>query len=82
VGPGEVPVGTAIEETGGTAFPMPEPLVRWGFDRLFQWGVGSYPAGMLDFLKYPVSLSGERFSEASKFRPQYSLSEIFESVRK
>ena len=81
VGPGEVPVGTAIEETGGRAFPMPEPLVRYGFDRLFRWGVGEYPAGMLDFLKYPVSLSGERFTQASNFRPQYGLSEIFDSVR-
>jgi UDP-glucose 4-epimerase len=82
VGPGEVPVITAIEETGGKPFSVPEPLVRFGFDRLFRWGVGSYPAGILDFLKYPVSLSGERFAEASKFQPQYGLSEIFESVRK
>jgi len=81
VGPGEVPVATAIEETGGSAFPLPEPLVRYGFDRLFQWGVGSYPAGILDFLKYPVSLSGARFQEASNFRPQYGLAEIFQSIR-
>jgi len=82
VGPGEAPVHTAIEETGGTAWPIPDPPARWLFERLFRWGLLPYPAGLLDFLKFPVSLAGERFEKATGFRCQYGLPEIFESVRR
>jgi hypothetical protein len=37
---------------------------------------------MLDYLKYPVTLSGDRFAEATNFRCQYGLREIFDSVRR
>ena len=82
VGPGEVPVHTAIAETGGSAWPIPDPPARWLFERLFGLNVLPYPAGLLDFLKLPVSLAGERFVEATGFRCQYGLPEIFESVRR
>jgi hypothetical protein len=36
---------------------------------------------MLEFLKYPVSLAGERFVDATGFRCEYGLQEIFDSVR-
>jgi len=82
VGPGEVPVHTAIAETGGSAWPIPDPPARWLFERLFGLNLLPYPAGLLDFLKFPVSLAGERFVEATGFRCQYGLPEIFESVRR
>jgi UDP-glucose 4-epimerase len=82
VGPGEVPVHTAIEETGGTAWPIPDPPARWLFGRLYRLGLIPYPAGLLDFLKYPVSLAGGRFVEATGFRCEYGLPETFESVRR
>jgi len=82
VGPGEVPVHTAIRETGGRAWPIPDPPARWLFGRLYRLGLLPYPAGLIDFLKYPVSLSGERFAEATGFRCEYGLPEIFESVRR
>jgi UDP-glucose 4-epimerase len=81
VGAGEVPLHTAIEETGGTALPIPEPALRRSFDFLFRWGISPYPAGMLDYLKYPVTLSGRRFVEATRFRCLFGLPEIFDSVR-
>jgi UDP-glucose 4-epimerase len=80
-GPGEVPLHTAIRETGGRAWPLPDPPLSWVFDRLFRIGALPYPAGMLEFLKYPVSLAGERFIEATGFRCEYGLQEIFDSVR-
>ena len=82
VGPGEVPVHTAIVETGGTAWPIPDPPARWLFARLFRYGMLPYPAGLLDFLKFPVSLAGDRFVAATGFRCQYGLREIFRSVRR
>ena len=81
VGPGEVPLHTAIRECGGRAVPMPEPLMRPAFARLFRWGMIPYPPGAIDYLKFPITLSGARFVEATRFRPMFGLEEIFQSIR-
>jgi UDP-glucose 4-epimerase len=81
-GPGEVPLHTAIRETGGTAVPMPEPLMRPLFDRLFRLGLISYPAGAIDYLKFPVTLAGQRFIEATNFRCLFGLEETFQSLQR
>jgi UDP-glucose 4-epimerase len=81
-GSGQVPLHTAIEETGGRALPLPEPLVRPLFHRLFRLGLWPYPAGAFDYLKYPVTLSGDRFTEAADFRPLFGLEEIFQTIRR
>jgi len=80
-GPGEVPLHTAIEASGGRALPMPEFVMRALFERLFRWGVISYPPGAIDYLKFPNTLSGERFVEATNFRPLFGLEETFDSLR-
>jgi len=82
VGPGEVPLHVAIEETGGARWPLPEPLMRPILSRLFHWGLWPYPEGAFDYLKYPVTLSGKRFADATGFRPLFGLEEIFQSVRR
>ena len=81
-GPGEVPLHTAIHESGGNPWPLPEPIVRPMFERLFRWGLIPYPAGALDYLKYPVTVSGTRFVEATSFKPLFGLEEIFQSVHR
>ena len=81
-GPGQVPLHTAIRETGGKPLSLPEPLMRPLFVRLFRWGLLPYPAGAIDYLKYPVTLSGQRFNEATNFRCLFGLEEIFHSVRR
>ena len=81
-GPGAVPLHTAIRETGGKAASVPEPILRAMFKRLFRWGMIPYPPGALDYLKYPITLSGERFVEATNFRPLFSLGETLQSVRR
>jgi hypothetical protein len=40
-----------------------------------------WPEGAIDFLKFPVTLSGRRFVEATNFRPLFGLEEIFQSLR-
>jgi len=82
VGPGEVPLHTAIRETGGRALSTPEPILRPLFARLFKLGMIPYPPGALDYLKFPITLSGSRFVEATNFRPLFGLEEIFHSVRR
>jgi UDP-glucose 4-epimerase len=81
VGPGQVPLHTAIREAGGRAVPLPEFLMRPLIRRLFARGVVPWPEGAIDFLKFPVTLSGRRFVEATNFRPLFGLEEIFQSLR-
>ena len=81
-GPGEVPLHTAIQETGGTPLPMPEFLMRPLFSRLYRMGMLPYPPGAIDYLKFPVTVSGDRFVDATNFRCTYGLEEIFHSVRR
>jgi len=81
VGPGEVPLHTAICESGGRALPLPEPLIRPIFAQAFRFGLLPYPPGAIDYLKFPITLSGARFAEATRFRPLFGLEEIFHSLR-
>ena len=81
-GPGEVPLHTAIREAGGKALPIPELIMRPLFAQLFRIGAIPYPPGAIDYLKYPVTVSGARFVEATRFRPLFGLEEIFHSVRR
>jgi UDP-glucose 4-epimerase len=81
-GPGEVPLSTAIREVGGTPLPLPELLARPLIERLFRWGLAPFPPGTLDYLKYPITVSGERFIEATGFKPLFGLEESFQSVHR
>jgi len=80
-GPGAVPVKVAIRETGGTAVPLPEPLARAVFSRLFRFGLYPTPAGAIDFLKYPCTVDGSAFARTTGFAPLFSLEDVFASVR-
>jgi len=82
VGPGAVPLKVAVTETGSTAMPIPEPLVRAVFGRLFRLGLYHTPLGAMDFLKYPCTLDGRRFQAATGFAPLFTLEDIFASVRR
>jgi UDP-glucose 4-epimerase len=80
VGPGQVPLHTAIRETGGRGLPLPEFVMRPLIRRLFARGIVPWPEGAIDFLKFPVTLSGRHFVEATNFRPLFGLEEIFQSM--
>jgi UDP-glucose 4-epimerase len=82
VGPGAVPLSVAIEQTGGTAVPIPEPVARLVFGQLFNLGFYHVPPGAFDFVKYPCTLDGRRFRTATGFAPQHSLEDTFASVRR
>jgi UDP-glucose 4-epimerase len=81
VGAGQVPLHTAIEAVGATAWPIPGPLLHAVCRRLFESGIWRYPPGVLDYLRYPVCVSGRRFTEATGYRPKVSLHETFASMR-
>jgi UDP-glucose 4-epimerase len=81
-GPGAVPLKVAIRETGGTAVPIPEPLARAVFQRLFRLGLYHTPTGAMDFLKYPCTVDGSLFERTTGFKPLFTLEDIFASVRR
>lgn len=81
-GPGEVPLRTAIRETGGRPLPLPEPVARPLLARLFRAGLVRIPPGSIDYIKYPCTIAGERFAEATGFRPLFGLKESFRSLRR
>ena len=70
----------AIRETGGTRAAAAGAALRALVDRAVPLGLQAIPPGALDYIKYPVTVSGERFVEATNFRPLFGLSEIFQSV--
>jgi UDP-glucose 4-epimerase len=80
-GPGEVPIKLAITETGNTPVPLPEFVARGVFGRLFDLGLFHVPPGAIDFIKYPCTVSGKRFLEATGFKPLFALDETFASIR-
>jgi len=81
-GPGAVPLKVAIREAGSTAIPFPEPVARNLFRELFRWGLYHTPPGAMNFLKYPCTLDGRRFQQATGFTPLFSLEDVFASVRR
>jgi UDP-glucose 4-epimerase len=81
-GPGQVPLRTAIAETGGRPLPLPELLARPVITRLHDTGMFPCPPGAIDYIKYPCTISGDRFQEATGFRPTFGLREIFRSIRR
>jgi UDP-glucose 4-epimerase len=80
-GPGAVPLRTAIAETGGVPFSLPELVLRPWIRTAFAAGLVPWPEGAIDMLKYPVTLSGERFVQATGWKPLFSLPETFAAHR-
>jgi UDP-glucose 4-epimerase len=82
VGPGAVPLKVAIRETGGTAVPLLETVAREAVTRLFSYGLYPFPADAIDFAKYPCTIDGRRFRDATGFKPLFTLEETLRSVRR
>ena len=81
VGPGAVPLATAIRETGGTPIPIPEPVSTVLLGQLFRYGLFPVPADALAFAKYPCTIDGRRFETTCGFTAQLSLEETLRSVQ-
>ncbi len=79
-GPGAVPLQTAIREVGSPQLPVIEPMMRAVVSGLSRIPTIPFPAGAIDYLKYPMILSGELFEKETGFRCLYDLEETFHSV--
>jgi UDP-glucose 4-epimerase len=78
-GPGELPLHVIVEASGARRVPIPEPLVRLTQGRL---GFARVPRGALDFLKFPCTVDGRRFVEATGFSPRHTLEDTLRAMRR
>lgn len=76
-GPGEVPLHVLIDEAGAKGVPLPEAVIELVKGRL---GFPEIPKGALEYLKYPCTVDGSRFGEATDFVPARTLVETLRSV--
>jgi UDP-glucose 4-epimerase len=81
-GPGEAPLLVAIRETGGIPLALPEIVARPLIGRLFRFGLLNVPPGAIDYIKFPCTISGERFVRQTGFHPLFGLKESFRSLRR
>jgi UDP-glucose 4-epimerase len=79
-GPGAVPLSAAIRAVGATPLPVPGLVASPLLQQLFRFNVSRFPPGALDYLKYPCTISDEKFRAATGFRPDNPLSEIFNDL--
>lgn len=80
-GAGELPLSAAIRAVGGRPLSIPGPLLRAALSGPLRLRMAPWPAAAVDYLKYPVTISGRRFAEATGFTPRFELHEIFQSLR-
>ena len=71
-----------VRETGGRALALPEVVARPMIARLFRLGLFPFPAGAIDYIKYPCSIAGERFVNETGFKPLFGLRETLRCIRK
>jgi len=79
-GPGAVPLRCALDAIGRPHFAIPDPPAHALISALFNVGIYGFPPGAIDFLKYPCTVTDERFRKATGFVPRRKLAEIFASV--
>ncbi len=57
------------------------PCANTGRNWLFRLGLYRFPPGVIDFIKYPCTVSDRRFRAATEFEPRWSLHDIFAHLR-
>ncbi len=81
VGPGALSLRSGIRLAGGTALSLPDPLCRALVGTLFSLGLAPAPSDAVDFLKYPCTIDGRAFREATGFTAEHDLVQSLRSVR-
>lgn len=79
-GPGAVPLKRALKEMGRQRVSIPDPIAHMLIRTLFNLNIYQFPSGAIDFIKYPCTISGKRFQEATGFRPRHTLAETFATM--
>jgi len=81
-GPGAVPLKTAVAAIGGPRISIPEPFAHGLIRQLFRFKIYQFPPAAIEFIKYPCTVSGDRFVRETGFEPLFSLEDTFASVHR
>jgi UDP-glucose 4-epimerase len=78
---GVMPLSGVIRHAGGTALPLPGPLLRAVANALESVGRTSVPDALLDYLQYSLVADSSRAPSALGFLPRYSMAEALSSLQ-
>lgn len=77
-GVGAVPLRKALSLTGRRLLPIPAPMAS-AYVRYFP-GMRPFPPYLIDFFKYPVVISDERFRKHTGFQPRITIRETLSTL--
>jgi len=80
VGPGEVPLSSALRELGRTPIPVPHPLARPMLGMLFKYRLANFPPPELDHIQFLCNVDGSRWRNEAGWKPRYSMRDTIRSV--
>ncbi len=78
-GPSPVPLSIIIRETGRTAVPLPETIIR---ALLGKFGLPALPKGAVQHIKFPIVVDARAFHQATGFEHQVSEVEVLKRYRR
>jgi UDP-glucose 4-epimerase len=80
VGPGEVPLSSALRELGRAPIPVPHFLIRSLVRRLFDARATGFPPEEVDHIQYLCTVDGSRAARDLGFSPRHTMRETIRSV--
>ncbi len=80
VGPGEVPLSTALRELSHPPVLVPHFLARPLLRQLYAFHIAGFPPPELDHLQWGCTVDGSRFVQDAGFAPRRTLKETLHSV--
>lgn len=80
VGPGQLPLSSAIALTGRRRLAIPHPLASALWSTAYRFGLSAYPPQELDYIRYPGMVDGSRARDELGYKPRFGLSETIRAV--
>ncbi len=80
VGPGQLPLSSAIELTGRRRLAVPHPLAGALWSTAYRLGFSKYPPQELDYIRFPGMVDGSRARDELGHQPHFGLRETIRAV--
>ena len=79
-GPSPVSLSRLIQLAGRPTISVPHPLAELALKRMWRFGMTSFPAAELEFIKFVCMVDTKRATEVLGFVPRYGLQETVDAV--
>lgn len=80
VGPGEVPLSSALEVLGRRPIPVPHVIARPVLERMFALRLVDFPPGEIDYIQFLCTVDGSRFVRELGWKPAMDMRTTILSV--